>query len=117
NDSDELMTRTFLHLVAGLALLAGPCARAADLLRFPSYHAGETARVDVVTPFPLVAVDPEKTAELKLKETQRVPAVYRWETNVAAECVAKSQETFIMERVRFVTALVETNRSEEHTSE
>jgi hypothetical protein len=93
-------------LTLGLAL---SCS-ARDRISIPNYRVGETARVDVIAPFPIVAVDPEKTAELKAKEAARVPGIMRWDSNCSPAAVRAFNDLLFTERVRFTEALVSTFR-------
>ncbi len=69
------------------------------------YRIGDKADRDIVTPVPLVVVDIEATDELKEKEAQRVPVVYRYYPNAANECVAAFQTTFDRTRSNFLDAV------------
>lgn len=71
----------------------------------PQYKVGETARVEVVAAVGFVAIDPEKTAELKLKGSERVPVIYRLDTNAAAAALTSLQDAFISNRQYFVVRL------------
>ena len=52
---------------------------------WPDYKEGDTAKEDIITPVPLVVIDPEATETLKRKEASRVPVICRYYTNAAAE--------------------------------
>jgi len=91
-----------VRFLACLGLAAG-FVRAAQPLPVPDYKVGETARVDVIAAVPLVAVDPEKTDALRQKEAQRVPVIYRLNTNAVAEAVARLHEAFATNRFEFIT--------------
>lgn len=81
--------------------LFASCARAAQSLSVPDYQVGETARLDVLAAFPMVAVDPEKSEALWQKEAQRIPVVYRFNTNAVAEALAKLNHAFATNREEF----------------
>jgi membrane-associated HD superfamily phosphohydrolase/Skp family chaperone for outer membrane proteins len=84
-----------------LCLAVSPRARGV----IPEYQTGQTSRLYVVTPFPINVVDPDKSAELKVKEAQRVAPVFRWNTNAASEAVAEMRATFETNRARFIAAV------------
>src|SRR6185503_1294563 len=66
---------------------------------------GETSRVEVVAAVNFVAIDPDKTAELRLKEGERVPIIYRHDTNALPSALANLQDAFTSNRQYFVVRL------------
>jgi hypothetical protein len=96
-------TRTASLLFACAAFATS--AHAAESLGVPQYKAGETARVEVVAAVGFVAIDQEKTAELRLKGGERVPVIYRFDTNAAAAALANLQDAFTSNRQYFVVRL------------
>jgi hypothetical protein len=66
------------------------------------YRVGDTVAEDIVTPVPLMVVDPDATAALKEKEAQRIPVIFRFNraADVAAE--AELRSTFVTARSNFV---------------
>ncbi len=99
--------KSLLQVFAGLAVfVAASHALAAERVVLPNYHVGDTARVDIIAPFPLVAVDPVKTAELKAKEAARVPAIFRWDTNASGRVVSEFRSRITEEQVRFLDVVI-----------
>jgi hypothetical protein len=98
--------RFFCALAFGLAaLMSAQSASSADA---PVYQVGETARVDVVSTFSFVVVDPEKTEALQLKEAVRIPVIYRWNTNAARLALGNLRDTFTANRQDFAAAIEST---------
>lgn len=86
-----------------VGLLAGPVGAA--VLSVPEYHVGQTARVDIVCPMELVVIDPRATADLRLKESQRVPPIYRFDSNIVEQVIAEFSAAFATNRQIFLGAL------------
>lgn len=97
--------KSLLRTSAALALMLAQ-TQAANV-SIPSYRVGDTARVDVIAPFPLSAIDPVKTAELKTKEAAKVPGVFRFDTNAAARAAQELRSRIADEHVIFVNALLD----------
>jgi hypothetical protein len=90
----------------GAALaLAGPSSAAP--LVVPEYAVGDTARVEVVTPIQLIAIDPARTEALRQAEARRVPAFYRLDATAADEAEAGFRAHFRQTREAFLAALAE----------
>jgi hypothetical protein len=51
------------------------------------YKVGDTAREDIITPVPMVVIDPEATEALKKKEASRVPVICAYYTNALDEAL------------------------------
>jgi hypothetical protein len=98
--------RFFAALFAFIAAVSA--AQTAQIATVPEYKVGETARVDVVAAVSFVAIDPEKTEALKLKEAQRVPAIFRLDTNAAAQALANLRAVFATNRESFVARIENT---------
>src|SRR5204863_3522275 len=76
------------------------------------YQVGDTARVDVVAAVSFVAIDPEKTEALKLKEAQRVPVIFVLDTNAAPRAVGHLRDLFATNRESFTVRLAEAFKRE-----
>jgi hypothetical protein len=71
------------------------------------YRSGDKVTEDIITPVPLMVVDPDATALLKEKEALRVPVIFRFneaaaravETELRAACsLARSNFLFLMQQ-------------------
>ncbi len=91
-----------LLLSLGLLLAAGRGVGAAQDSIVPVYQIGETARVEVVATLGFTAIDPEKTEALKLRESNRTPAIYRLDTNAVARAIENLHESFATNRQNFM---------------
>jgi hypothetical protein len=80
-------------------------ARAFAGAPLPEFHVGETARVDVVAPMPLVVVDPVRTEALRAAEAKRVPAIFRHEAGAADAAEAQLRAVVDQKREAFLKAL------------
>jgi hypothetical protein len=87
-------------LTAGLLAVGGSGGAAAGVV--PDYRVGEVATQAVVTPFPLVVVDPEKTAVLRAKEAGKVQVLCRYYTNAPDMAEADLRELFLQTRTNFL---------------
>lgn len=96
----------FQFLCSTLALFAVLfSARSATPLDAPVYQVGETARVDVISTFAFVVIDPEKTDALKQKEAQRIPVIYRWNTNAVQDAIDRLRSLLATNHEDFMVAL------------
>ncbi|MCI0746576.1 MAG: hypothetical protein L0Y58_14340 [Verrucomicrobia subdivision 3 bacterium] len=86
-------------------LLAGSFGLAAGLSGAAEYQVGDRARADIVTPVQLIVVDRERTEVLRQKEAQRVPAMFRHDTNAAAEAELKMLAAYTGVKESFEKAL------------
>ncbi len=89
--------------VVGIVLqliAAGYFLPAAQLI--PDYHVGDTARVDIVTPVPLMVVDHAGTEALRLREAQKIPAIYRYVPSAVNEAEAHLRGTWAFTREDFM---------------
>lgn len=83
-------------LALSFSLLAGGAKDVAD------YRVGDTVAEEVVTPVPLMVVDPTATAALKEKEAQRIPVIFRFNHKSEAAVESELRETFTSARSNFV---------------
>ena len=83
------------------SLLSSP-PTSLSALEIPEYRVGETARVDVVSPMQISAIDPIQTEVLRERELPNVHIVYRFDTNVAERSLARLSESFQVHRIRFL---------------
>jgi hypothetical protein len=91
---------TFAVFVTALVLQLNP-ARAA----VPDYKLGDVAETDVVTPVPLLVINPEATEALKQKAAQEVRFVVRHSPQVVADAEAELRESIVTARRNFMTNL------------
>lgn len=80
-------------------------ATAAHARELAGYKIGDRVEENIVTPIPLVVVDPEATAILKEREGERVPAVFRFDPDIADSAIAAFHESFITTRGNFLDAV------------
>jgi membrane-associated HD superfamily phosphohydrolase len=71
----------------------------------PDYQVGETSRVDVVTPIPLMIVDRQKTSVLRRSEGQKVPGIFRSHPDAIDQAEANLRETFNSTREEFLESM------------
>ena len=88
---------------AAVALVTAPMLPLGAAL--PDYKLGEVAAADVVTPVPLLVVNPEATEALKQKVSQQVPFIVRLTPQSADEAVRELRESIATARVNFLAAL------------
>ncbi len=69
------------------------------------YKPGDRAEADITTPVALVVIDPVATAELKAREGERVPVIFRYYPQVAAETLAAFHKSFAQTRGNFLDAV------------
>ena len=95
-----MMLRVCSAAVALVTALTPPLVAA-----LPDYKLGEVAVADVVTPLPLLVVNPEATEALKQKVSQQTPFIVRLTPQSAEEAVRELRESIAAARVDFLTAL------------
>jgi len=88
--------------VSAVVLLVGASLPAVELA---DYKLGDQARTDITTPVPLVVIDPAATAELKAKEGERVPVIFRFYPEAGAEATAAFHQSFVQTRGNFLDAV------------
>lgn len=95
--------RAFAPVAACVAalFLALSIARAA----VPDYKLGDIAEADVITPVPLLVLNPEATEILKQKVADQVNLVVLQATDATAEAEASLREKVAAARIVFMTAL------------
>jgi hypothetical protein len=69
------------------------------------YRIGDQVVEDVVTPVPLMVVDPIATKALKDKEEQRIPVIFRYNESALAAVETDLREKFLVARSNFVFLL------------
>ncbi len=104
------MVRHFPFVFAALVLSLLSCSAqtsppAPARIEVPKYDIGDTAKADVVATVPLVVVDAEKTAALKEAESARVPVIYRFWTNAAAQTEENLRTAFETTRSNYLDRL------------
>jgi len=83
------------------------CLASATADPLPAYRAGDTAEADIVTPVQLIVVDRAATEALKQREAQKVPALFRFNTNAADLVVEDFHAAVSMMRSNFLGAMHE----------
>ena len=66
------------------------------------YRVGDKVAENIVTPVPLMVVDPAATEALKEKESLRIPVIFRFDKTAAAVVDTEMRETFSLARSNFV---------------
>ena len=66
------------------------------------YRVGDKVAENIITPVPLMVVDPTATEALKEKESQRIPVIFRFDKTAAAVVETEMRETFSLARSNFV---------------
>ena len=87
---------------AVFALLATASLPAKELA---DYRIGDQLRADLVTPVPLVIIDPEATAELRTAEGERVPVIFRFYPLAGEAVLAAFHDSFAQTRGSFLDAV------------
>ena len=96
-----VMLRAFIVLAALLATMVAPL-RSAPL---PNYKLGDVASEDVITPVPLLVVNPEATEALKQKVASQVHFILRHTPHTAGEVEAELRASLAQTRTSFMAAL------------
>jgi membrane-associated HD superfamily phosphohydrolase len=104
------------YLAATLLVFAF-CRAQAGIAVAPEYQVGDKPASDVVTPVPLVIVDHERTEALRQKEAERVPAIFRFNTNAAAEAELKMLTAYTSAKEGFLKAIERTFKKRKLDSE
>ncbi|MGN6555112.1 MAG: hypothetical protein ACTHLW_15500 [Verrucomicrobiota bacterium] len=65
------------------------------------YQLGEKAEADIITPVALDVIDAQATADLKKRQSQRVPVIYRFDPHAIDEVEAAFHSTFARTRTNF----------------
>ncbi len=94
------MLRASIVLVAFLATVALPLRSAP----FPDYKLGDVATEDVITPVPLLVVNPEASEALKQKVALQVHFIVRHTPETAGEVEAELRANLGQARAAFMTA-------------
>jgi membrane-associated HD superfamily phosphohydrolase len=66
------------------------------------YRVGDKVEENIITPVPLMVVDPTATEALKEKESQRIPVIFRFDKTAADVVETEIRETFSLARSNFV---------------
>jgi len=68
----------------------------------PKYEVGDTARVDIVAPVPLIVIDHARTASLRQEEARRGWTIFRFYPQAADEAEASLHEAFATTQQSFL---------------
>lgn len=85
-------------VLVGLSVAALPAKELAD------YKLGDRVEADITTPVSLVIIDPKGTAELKSREGERVPVIFRFYPQAGGEVAAAFHKSFAETRGNFLDA-------------
>lgn len=66
------------------------------------YRIGDRVETDIITPLPLMVVDPAETDALKDKEAQRIPVVFRFDKSAAISVETDLREKYSLARSNFL---------------
>ncbi|MGC3959734.1 MAG: hypothetical protein QM813_17965 [Verrucomicrobiota bacterium] len=66
------------------------------------YRIGDRIEADVITPLPLMVVDPAATEVLKDKEAQRIPVLFRYDKSAAISVEADLRDKYSLARSNFL---------------
>lgn len=91
--------------VAVLLFMAGVLIFSTTHAAVPDYKFGDVAEADVVTPVPLLVVNPEATDALKQKVAQQVNFIVRVTPQSATEADAELRESIAVARRNFMSTL------------
>ena len=94
------MVKPFPRLLPATLLLTTLLSASAKEL--PDYRIGDRIDADVVTPLPLMVVDPAATEALKEKEAQRIPVLFRFDKSAAINVEADLREKYSLARSNFL---------------
>ncbi len=94
------MVKPFPRLLPAALLLTTLLSTSAKEL--PDYRIGDRIDADVVTPLPLMVVDPAATEALKEKEAQRIPVLFRFDKSAAINVEADLREKYSLARSNFL---------------
>ncbi len=86
-------------VLVGLSVAALPAKELAD------YKLGDRVEADITTPVSLVIIDPKGTAELKSREGERVPVIFRFYPQAGGEVAAAFHKSFAETRGNFLDAV------------
>ena len=98
------MVKFFRPVFSTLAL-TWLSAAALPARELADYKLGDRAEADLATPVSLVVIDPEATAELRSKEGERVPVIFRFYPQAGAEVGAAFHKSFVLTRGNFLDAV------------
>ena len=83
----------------------------------PDYQVGDKPASDLITPAQLVIVDHDRTEALRQREAERVPAIFRFHTNAAAEAELKMLTAYTAAKEGFLKAVERTFKMRKLDSE
>ena len=89
-----------LLILAGVFTTLQPVAASV-----PEYKLGDVATEDVITPVPLVVLNPEATDALKERVSQQAPSIVRFTPQTATEVEAELRGMIASAHTKFITAL------------
>jgi hypothetical protein len=90
-----------LRVIWLFVISCGPVALAA----VSDYRVGDKAATDIITPVPFVVVDDERTEALRQQEAQRIPPIFLFNTNAAAEAELKMLTAYTAAKEGFLKSV------------
>lgn len=87
------------------------------MVSWANYQVGDQPAHDITTPVPLVVVDHERTETLRSQEASRVPAIFFFNTNSAAEAEVKMLTAYTAAKEGFLKAVERTYKTRKLSSE
>lgn len=98
---------SLLPFLAAVGVVVSQAKEPAD------YRLGDQITEDIITPVPLMVVDPVATRALKSKEENRIPVIFRYNETAVATVEASLREAFAQARSNFLARVTESfGRSE-----
>jgi hypothetical protein len=103
-DCQSIVSRAKKISATMVLCLSGAVSQSASF-SVPDYDIGQTSRVEIVTPFRLVVIDPEGTARLRQQEENRVAVIFRFNPNAADDAEAALKAALGNHRRKFLDAV------------
>jgi hypothetical protein len=91
--------------LAALLVATWICVVNSGHAQVPNYKLGDVATEDVITPVPLLVVNPEATEALKAKVAQQVDFIVRLTPQSASEAETELRNSIITARANFIATL------------
>jgi len=99
------LSRSLLATIFSIGLTSTGLAK-----ELAEYRLGDQIEEDVVTPLPLMVVDPIATKALKDKEEYRIPVIFRYNETALAAAETSLRDTFTVARSNFLFLVTDSFR-------
>ncbi len=96
---------TFFRLLFPVVALVGLSVAVLPAKDLADYKLGDRVEAGITTPVSLVVIDPTATAELKSREGERVPVIFRFYPQAGGEVAAAFRKSFAETRGNFLDAV------------